>query len=74
MAPNVSEAAVCLEKVLTLLCRHQPKLITKTEPYQTNEEKGTVITEFSSRFDLYFPIFLFFAYMDCQHWTKVIGM
>lgn len=43
MAPNVSEAAVCLEKVLTLLCRHQPKLITKTEPCQMNGEMGTVL-------------------------------
>lgn len=43
MALNVSEAAVCLEKVLTLLCRYQPKLITKTEPCQMNEEMGIVL-------------------------------
>lgn len=43
MALNVSEAAVCLEKVLTLLCRYQPKLIAKPEPCQMNEEMGNVL-------------------------------
>lgn len=56
MALNVSEEAVCLEKVLTLLCRHQPKLITKPEPGQMNEEVGNVlILSFAADLTCAFP-------------------
>lgn len=40
---NISEAAVCLEKVGTLVCRNEQKLIAKTELCQLNEKTLTVL-------------------------------
>lgn len=70
MAPSVSEAAVCLEKVLTLICRHQPKLITKTEPCQINKEMGTVlILSFVADLTCTFPFSSFLLI-----WTTSTGL